>query len=60
MLINTNLTGHPTFVAPAGFRPDGTPFSVSFTGQLHADDRLLALARAWQASTPHHRAHPNL
>ncbi len=60
MLINTNLTGHPTFIAPAGFREDGTPRSISFTGQLYGDTRLMALARAWQASTAYHQKHPKL
>jgi Asp-tRNA(Asn)/Glu-tRNA(Gln) amidotransferase A subunit family amidase len=60
VLTATNLTGHPTFVAPCGFRSDGTPFSVSFTARLHGDDRLLTLARAWQAATEHHERHPKL
>ena len=60
MLLNTNLTGHPTFIAPAGFRPDGTPHSISFTGQLYGETRLMTLARAWQASTDYHLQHPDL
>ncbi len=58
VLSATNLTGHPTFVAPAGFREDGTPFSVSFTGHLHGETELLALARAWQARTSYEERHP--
>ncbi len=57
-LIIGNLTGHPTFVAPCGFRDDGTPRSISFTGRLFDEARLLALGEAWQASTEHHRRHP--
>jgi len=56
----TNLSGHPTFVAPCGFNADGTPFSISFTGKLFDDTTLLTLAMAWQASTDHHRTHPKL
>ena len=56
----TNLTGHPTVVAPAGFREDGTPFSVCFTGKPYDEARLLAVARAWQRSTEHHLRHPDL
>jgi Asp-tRNA(Asn)/Glu-tRNA(Gln) amidotransferase A subunit family amidase len=58
LLLTTNLTGHPTAVAPAGFRGDGTPYGMSFTGRLMWDDRLLALVAAWQRATDHHRRHP--
>ena len=60
MLTATNLTGHPTVVAPAGFREDGTPFSISFTGHLFDEARLLTAARAWQESTSWHHRHPDL
>jgi len=60
ILVATNLTGHPTFVAPAGFRPDGTPYGISFTGRLMEDDRLLALVQAWQQTTGFHKEHPDL
>ena len=56
----TNLTGHPVVVAPAGFSDDGTPFGVSFTGQLYDEARLLAVATAWQEATGFHRRHPDL
>jgi Asp-tRNA(Asn)/Glu-tRNA(Gln) amidotransferase A subunit family amidase len=59
VLMLTNLTGHPTVVMPSGFREDGTPRSISFTGRLFDDARLLALAEAWQRSTDHHRVHPD-
>jgi Asp-tRNA(Asn)/Glu-tRNA(Gln) amidotransferase A subunit family amidase len=57
----TNLTGHPTFVAPSGFvERDGkrVPEVVCFTGQLDDDARLLVLAQAWQAATPWEDEHP--
>ncbi len=60
ILAATNLTGHPSFVAPYGFREDGTPFSVSFTGKLFGETELLALARAWQSVTPYEERHPEL
>lgn len=56
----TNLTGHPCVVAPSGFRENGTPRSICFTGQLYDEARLLALAAAWQRSTGYHRRHPEL
>ena len=55
-----NLTGHPTFVAPCGFREDGTPFSISFSARLFGEERLLTVARAWQAATAWHLRHPGL
>ena len=54
----TNLTGHPCVVAPCGFREDGTPYAVCFTGQLYGESRLLAFAQAWQARTEHHLRRP--
>lgn len=57
----TNLTGHPTFVAPSGFRErDGVvrPEVICFTGQLDDDARLLAFAAAWQATTDHEDRRP--
>ena len=56
----TNLTGHPSVIAPGGFRENGTPRSISFTGQLYDEARLLALVQTWQASTEHHLRHPSL
>jgi len=55
-----NLTGNPTVVAPNGFAADGTPHSISFTGDLYEDTRLLDIARNWQLSTAHHERHPQL
>ena len=59
-LIIGNLTGHPTVCAPCGFREDGTPRSMSFTGRLFDEARLLALVQAWQAGTDYHRKHPRI
>jgi len=55
-----NLTGHPTVCLPSGFREDGTPRSVSFSGPLFGEGRILAVAEAWQRATGHHLVHPNL
>ena len=60
LLAMTNLSGHPTFVAPCGFGQDGTPYSVSFTGRLFGDADVLALAGAWQRATDYHQRHPKL
>ncbi len=60
MLLLTNLTGHPQVVVPNGFRSDGTPTSLTFTGRLWGEPALLALAREYQEGTNHHMKHPPL
>jgi Asp-tRNA(Asn)/Glu-tRNA(Gln) amidotransferase A subunit family amidase len=59
-LLITNLTGHPAVVVPNGFRKDGTPTSITFTGRLYGEAELLALARAYQEATGFHLKHPKL
>jgi Asp-tRNA(Asn)/Glu-tRNA(Gln) amidotransferase A subunit family amidase len=56
----TNLTGHPAVVLPNGLRQEGTPSSISFVGRLFEEDKLLALARAYQEATAFHLTHPTL
>jgi len=56
----TNLTGHPAVVLPNGLRKEGTPSSVSFVGRLFGEDKLLALAKAYQDATAFHLKHPTL
>ncbi len=57
-LLLTNLTGHPAVTLPNGFRADGTPTSITFTGRLFGEAELLAVARAYQDATGHHLARP--
>jgi Asp-tRNA(Asn)/Glu-tRNA(Gln) amidotransferase A subunit family amidase len=38
----------------------GTPVSLTFLGNLYGENKLLALARAYQDSTGFHRQHPKL
>ena len=59
-LVALNLTGHPSVVVPTELRENGTPRSLCFTGQLFEEDRLLAVAEAWQRSTGFHLVHPDL
>ena len=54
----TNLTGHPTICLPNGFRKDGTPTAVTFTGKLFGETDLLTVARAYQEATGYHRQRP--
>jgi len=56
----TNLTGHPEVVIPNGFREDGTPYSISFTGRLFGEAETLALANKYQLATGYHLRHPKL
>lgn len=66
VLGSTNLTGHPSFVAPYAEPPEkgsarqDAPPTVCFTGQLDDEARLLAVVRAWQDSTRYHLAQPPL
>jgi Asp-tRNA(Asn)/Glu-tRNA(Gln) amidotransferase A subunit family amidase len=38
----------------------GTPLSLTFLGQLYGEDRLLAVAKAYQDATDFHLQHPKL
>ena len=59
-LLLTNLTGHPCVVLPNGFRENGTPASICFTGRLFQEGDLLLAAKAYQDATGFHRRHPDL
>ena len=59
-LLLTNLTGHPAVVVPNGFRKDGTPTSITFTGKLWGEGAVLALAKAYQDATGFHLRTPGL
>jgi Asp-tRNA(Asn)/Glu-tRNA(Gln) amidotransferase A subunit family amidase len=57
-LVATNLTGHPAVILPNGFRPDGTPVSLTFLGGLFEEAKVLAVAKAYQDATGFHLRHP--
>ncbi|MEO5589531.1 MAG: amidase [Gemmatimonadaceae bacterium] len=59
-LVATNLTGHPALILPNGFRPDGTPVSLTFLGGLFQEAKLLAVANAYQQATTFHKLHPTI
>ena len=59
-LLLTNLTGHPSVVVPNGFREDGTPTSLTFTGRLFGEGMLLSAAQAYQEATDFHLRRPPL
>lgn len=43
-----SLTGHPSIAVPNGFRSNGSPAAVMFTGHLYREGDVIALAKAWQ------------
>jgi Asp-tRNA(Asn)/Glu-tRNA(Gln) amidotransferase A subunit family amidase len=59
-LLLTNLTGHPAVALPNGFRQDGSPGSITFTGRLFDETTLLAVAHLYQDATGFHQRHPDL
>lgn len=56
----TNFTGHPCLVLPNGFQEDGTPTSITFTGKLFAEGKLVAVGQAYQDATQWDDLHPKL
>ena len=57
-LLICNLTGHPTVVQPNGFREDGTPASICFTGRLFGEATALRVAAAYEDATHWNRRRP--
>jgi len=54
----SNLTGHPSITLPVGYKPDGTPGSITFIGHLYGEAQLLAFAKAFQDATPYNKQRP--
>jgi Asp-tRNA(Asn)/Glu-tRNA(Gln) amidotransferase A subunit family amidase len=54
----TNLTGHPVVCIPIGFTQNGNPVSITFISNLYDEATLLAVAKAYQDGTNHHKKHP--
>jgi Asp-tRNA(Asn)/Glu-tRNA(Gln) amidotransferase A subunit family amidase len=59
-LLLTNLTGHPAVVVPNGFDKEGNPTSITFIGGLFEEEKVLAVAKAYQEATDFHLKHPEL
>ena len=57
-LLATNLSGHPAVVLPNGFNKDGLPTSITFTGQLFGEGKLLQAAEVYQRATDFNKKHP--
>jgi amidase len=45
------IAGYPAIIVPAGYRADGKPFGVSFTGSAISEPTLLRLAYAFEQAT---------
>ena len=58
-LVATNLSGHPCVVLPNGFI-NGLPTSITFTGQLFGEGKLLKIAEAYQRASDFHKKQPSL
>ena len=58
----TNQTGHPSAVVPYTFGGEDhqQPQCVMLIGNLFADDKMLAVAHAYQQATDWHERHPTL
>lgn len=57
-LTYTNLSGHPSICLPNGFNRNKMPTSITFTAQLYAEAKLLAVAKMYQDATSWHKQHP--
>jgi aspartyl-tRNA(Asn)/glutamyl-tRNA(Gln) amidotransferase subunit A len=53
-----NLAGQPAISVPNGFGPHHLPTGIQFTGAAWSEDRLLAIAHAYQQATDWHRKRP--
>ncbi len=55
-----NVCGTPAVVIPSGMTKDGLPTALQLDGRAYSENRLLALAIAFQNATAWHQAHPDL
>ena len=55
-----NFLGLPSLVVPAGQSKSGLPIGMQLIGRPFGDETLIALGRAFQAASDHHRRIPAL
>jgi Asp-tRNA(Asn)/Glu-tRNA(Gln) amidotransferase A subunit family amidase len=55
----SNATGHPAVVFPHGFRENGLPATLTFTGRLFEESTILMAAHAFQSATDFHLQMPS-
>jgi aspartyl-tRNA(Asn)/glutamyl-tRNA(Gln) amidotransferase subunit A len=53
-----NLLGYPALALPAGFSPEGLPYSAQVVGAPFAEGLLLSAGHAYQQVTDWHRCVP--
>lgn len=53
-----NLVGQPALSVPNGFGSGGLPTGIQFTGRIWSEDRLVAIAHAYQQATDWHKKRP--
>ncbi len=57
-LLLTNLTGNPCVVVPTGFTDKGNLTSITFTGRLFDEAKIIGTAKMFQDATDFHKKHP--
>lgn len=55
-----NAAGIPALTVPNGFGERGLPTALAFVGRAFDEERLIAVAAAYQAVTPWHERRPDL
>ena len=53
-----NSAGLPAISVPSGFSRDGLPTGVQFMGRAYDENKVIAVARAYQMRTDWHLRHP--
>jgi Asp-tRNA(Asn)/Glu-tRNA(Gln) amidotransferase A subunit family amidase len=55
-----NLATYPAISMPNGFNADGSPMAINFYARPFGETALLAVAKAWQDRSGHHKKRPEL
>ena len=53
-----NVIGLPSITVSSGFSDEGLPTGIQFMGRAYAENKILAVARAYQSLTNWHHRHP--
>jgi aspartyl-tRNA(Asn)/glutamyl-tRNA(Gln) amidotransferase subunit A len=56
--VSINLAGLPAVALPCGFDPAGMPIGFQLIGDAFSEDKLIAMARAFQGRTAYHTQKP--